>query len=158
MSELKLIDDRTEPDEDSYETPPSLYSRLCAEYGVRPQLDTAAKDYNTKCLNYLTDALHQEWTINGRPVDVWCNPPHSMNEQFVRRADQQHKKHHCTILMIIPTNCQSAQFWHEIIENESQCFVENHPVLGRPRFLKHGRKTKDASRNAYRVIIWRNTK
>jgi phage N-6-adenine-methyltransferase len=155
MSELKLIDDRSEPDEDSYETPPHLYSTLCSTYGVRPQLDAAAKDYNTKCLNYLTDALHQEWTVNGRVVDVWCNPPHSLNEEFVRRADAQHKKHGITILMIIPTNCQSAQFWHEVIENESEIFVENHPVLGRPRFRKLGRKTKEISRNAYRVVIWR---
>lgn len=155
---LKLIDDRQEPDQDSFETPPSLYSRLCAEYGVRPQLDAAAKSYNSKCLNFLDDALHQEWTIGSNIVDVWCNPPHSMNELFVRRADQQHKKYGMTILMIIPTNCQSAQFWHELIEDEKTIKVENHPILGRPRFLKLGRKTKDISRNAYRVIIWRNKK
>jgi hypothetical protein len=161
MSELKIMDDRQEPDQDSYETDPKLFNRLCKKYNVKPLLDAAARDYNTKCRFFLGDALHQEWTLgdtNPEIVDVWCNPPHSLNEEFVRRADAQHKKYNMTILMIIPTNCQSAQFWHEIIEDEEKVKVENHPILGRPRFLKLGRKTKDSSRNAYRVIIWRNKK
>ena len=155
MSELKSYDDTQDPDEDSYETPPELYVRMCMNYKINPQLDAAARSHNHLCLDYLTDALHQEWLANGSKVDVWCNPPHSLNEEFVRRADHQHKKHDINIIMIIPTNCQSAKFWHEIIEDEITVKVENHPILGRPKFLKNHRPTKDSSRNAYRVIIWR---
>jgi len=155
MSELKPYDDTQEPDEDSYETPPDLYARLCKNYRINPQLDAAARSYNRICLDYLDDALHQEWLANGHRVDVWCNPPHSLNEAFVRRADQQHRKHNINIMMIIPTNCQSAQFWHDLIEDEHHVKTENHPILKRPRFLKNHKPTGNGSRNAYRVIIWR---
>lgn len=87
--------------------------------------------------------------------DVWYNPPHSLNEEFIKRDDAQHKEHNINICMIIPTNCQSMSTWHRLIENETIIITENHPILKRPKFFKLGRKTKHPSRNAYRVIIWR---
>lgn len=158
---LKTFDDLEEPNEDSYETDPKLIKRMEKNYGLKFELDAAAKDYNTKCPVFLTDALYQEW-IKFSPnithtlkVDVWCNGPHSLNEEFIRRADAQHKKHNINICMIIPTNCQSMKVWHDLIESETKLITENHPLLKRPTFFKHGRKTKYTSRNAYRVIIWR---
>lgn len=153
---LKEIDDRVEPDEDSYETDPDLIFRLELQFGLNFDLDAAAKDYNAKYDYFLNDALHQEWTrSNGYKVDVWCNPPHSLNEEFIIRADAQHKKHNINICMIVPTNCQSMPTWHKLIESETILITENHPIKGRPKFFKNGRKTKFPSRNAYRVIIWR---
>ena len=155
MLELKQIDDTIEPDEDSYETDPKLIERFEQQYELFFELDAAAKDYNTKCNNFLFDALHQEWTSLGTTVDVWCNPPHSLNEEFIKRADVQHKKHNINICMIVPANCQSMPTWHKLIESETHLITENHPVLKRPKFFKRGRKTKHSSRNAYRVIVWR---
>lgn len=155
MAELKKFDDQEDPDEDSYETPPALLERMAKYYSLNFELDAAATKENKVCEFYLDNALHQEWATPVFHLDVWCNHPHSLNEEFIRRADAQHKKHNINICMIIPTNCQSAAFWHEIIENETEVFVENHPVDGRPHFLKNGKKTKYRSRNAYRVIIWR---
>jgi len=156
---LKPFDDIPEPDEDSYETPPELLNRMGSQYSLEFHLDAAANEKNKICDQFLDDALHQEWILfAGRTpvvVDVWCNPPHSMNEYFARRADAQHKKWDMNICMILPTNCQSAEFWHELIENETTCYIENHPVIKRPHFLKNGRKTKWPSRNAYRSILWR---
>ena len=151
MNELKPIDDRIEPDEDSYETDPELITRFSKQYNLRFLLDAAARSYNTKCQLFLEDALHQEWLLG----DVWCNPPHSLNEEFIIRADAQHKKHNINICMIVPANCQSMPTWHKLIESETQIITENHPIKGRPKFFKNGRKTKFPSRNAYRVIIWR---
>ena len=151
MSEFKLVDDRQEPDEDSYETDPRLFCKLAELYNLKFQLDACAKDYNRKCLLYLTDAMHQEWL----PGDVWCNPPHSLNEEFIRRADAQHKKYNINICMIVPANVQSSNVWSELIEDDYHNMVENHRIKGRPNFLKLGKKTKYPSRNAYRVIIWR---
>lgn len=151
MNEFKMIDDRLEPDEDSYETDPKLFCHLMLLYNLKFNLDAAANNHNMKCLNFLDDALHQEWT----PGDVWCNPPHSLNEEFIKRADAQHKKHNINICMIVPANCQSMPTWHKLIESETQIITENHPIKGRPKFFKLGRDTKFPSRNAYRVIIWR---
>lgn len=154
---MKTVDNTVEPDEDSYETDPELIKRMQTSYDLKFGLDVAAKDYNSKCNNYLDDAMHKEWIIAiGKRDDVWCNPPHSMNLKFIKRADAQHKKWNINICMIIPTNVQSSAVWHELIETETHCIVENHPIKRRPKFFKHGRKTKHSSRNAYRVIIWRS--
>ncbi len=152
-TELKPYDDTVEPDQDSYETPPKLLKHLAQIYHLNFQLDAAATFENTKCSTFLSEALHFSWNHN--IGDVWCNPPHSLTEEFVRRADAQHKEHNINICMIVPANCQSTVFWEEIIEDELTVKVENHPIKSRPRFLKNGKKTKFGSRNAYRVIIWR---
>ena len=158
---LRSFDDLEEPDEDSYETDPKLITRMEKNYNLYFELDAAAKDYNTQCPSFLTDALHEEWIINSPNIsyqvkkDVWCNPPHSLNEEFIMRADAQHKKYNINICMVIPTNCQSMPTWHKLIESETKIITENHPLLKRPSFFKRGRKTKFSSRNAYRVIVWR---
>lgn len=160
MSEFKLIDDRQEPDEDSYETNPKLIKKFEDQYNLKFRLDAAAREYNKKCPYYLDDALHEEWilwryVLEDMYTDVWCNPPHSLNEEFIKRADVQHKKHNINICMIVPANCQSMPTWHKLIESETRMITENHPIRGRPKFFKLGRETKFPSRNAYRVIIWR---
>jgi len=151
-SGLKSFDDVSEPNEDSYESDPELIKRLSKQYDLSFELDVAATQYNKKCNDYLSDALHQDWITLG---DVWCNPPHSLNEEFIKRADSQHKKYNINICMIVPTNCQSMGTWHNLIESETKLITENHPILKRPKFFKNGRKTKHSSRNAYRVIVWR---
>ena len=149
--------------DDDFWTPLDLYERLCKLYNIKPELDVAASQQNTKCDNFLTNALFEEWyTLVGgghniRLVDVWCNPPHSLTEEFIRRADSQHKKYNINIMMIVPSNTESTKVWSELIENDHYDLVENHRVEGRPRFLQHGNtKTKFSSRNAYRVLIWRS--
>ena len=150
--ELKAYDIEDQPDEDSYETPDDLYKRLESQYGMFFQLDAAATLENKKCESYIPNAMFNGW---GFGVDVWCNPPHSMNEEFIRRADAQHKKHNINIVMIIPANVIGTKAWHELIENETITITENHPLKGRPNFLKLGRKTKHPSRNSYVIIVWR---
>lgn len=153
---LKTVDDRQEPDEDSYETENKLIRHFEKIYDLNFQFDASAQDYNTKCKYYTNDALHDEWydPIFGS-WDVWLNGSHSMTEELIKRADVQHKKYNINICMLLPANVQSTGTWHKLIENETETFVENHPVLRRPTFFKNGRKTKHSSRNAYRVIIWR---
>ena len=158
MSELKEFDDLVDPDEDSYETQPKLVKHLEKLYNLKFELDAAATDKNTICDYYLFNALYQEWILHplsNKRVDVWCNPPHSLNEEFVRRAHAMWIKYNINICVLIPQNTCSAGYYHELIESETRCFVENHPLLKRPTFLKNGRKTKHGSRNAYQVIIFR---
>lgn len=158
-NELKETDDRVEPDEDSYETTPQQVFHFEEIYGLDFRIDAAANRENSKCIDFLDNAMHQEWLGGVNKTfyeDVFCNPPHSMNLEFVKRADAQHKKHNINILMLIPTRCQSSPIWHEIVESETEVFTENHPVLRRPKFLKNGRPTKHGSKNGYCVIIWRH--
>lgn len=157
-TEMKNFDDQPPPDEDSYETPRELFERLEKQYGMKFRLDAAAKAWNTKCCDFLTNAMYQEWLGGVNDTffeDVWCNPPHSMNDEFIQRAEAQFLKHNINIVMIVPANVIGTTTWHELIENETTVFRENHPVKGRPKFLKNGKKTKHPSRNSYTCIVWR---
>lgn len=157
MSTLKEFDNDELFDEDSYETPWELFNRLKKNYGMNFVLDAAARLHNTRCIYFLNNAMFEEWIVKelANYVDVWCNPPHTKTEEFIRRADSQHKKYNINIVMIVPSRLNGTKVWHQLIENETECFVENHPVKGRPHFLKNGKKTKHPPRNAYICIIWR---
>jgi len=137
---------------DEWETPRDLVHELANKYGVFPVLDAAANADNSKLSYWLDNALNEEWfTDDMGLVDVWCNPPHSKNEQFVRKAFEQWKKHNINIMMILPTNTMSSIYWHDCIEG----IAEIHPIKGRIRFLYNGKPAKDVSRNAYVCVIWR---
>lgn len=155
MSEFKLVDDRfttVEDDDDNYETPDELFTSLCIKYQILPRLDACATKENRKCVEFLTDALHQNWIPSSiTPVDVWCNPPGSEQLRFIERAESQYLRYNMNIIMIVPANCVSTEVWHRLIEDKR----EYHAVKGRPVFLKNGRKTKFPSRNSYVCIIWR---
>ena len=136
--------------DDEFWTPKSLYDDICKKYNIYPLLDAAANPDNSKCLHHLSDALHQEWFAYGAICDVWCNPPHSKTEEFIRRAEIQHIKYGMRIMMIVPANILSTKVWHELIEDKR----EYHAIEGRPKFLKHGVPSKFPSRNAYVIILW----
>ena len=149
---LKSFDDLEEPDEDSYESQDKLLERMENNYELKFELDAAAKDYNSKCReNYLDDALHQEWLVNGKPVDVWCNPPHSKTKEFVKKAFEQWDRYNINIMMIIPANSICTKYADKYIIDSA----EYHPIIGRPRFLRDGELSEYPSRNSYFVVIWR---
>jgi phage N-6-adenine-methyltransferase len=151
---LKQFDDTNtivEEDDDNYETPDELFYSLTTNYNIIPRLDACATKENTKCQYFLTDALHQQWMIGGIAVDVWCNPPGSLQLKFIERAESQYLKYNMNIIMIVPANCVSTEIWHQYIERKREYYA----VKGRPIFLKNGRKTKFPSRNSYVCIVWR---
>ncbi|UVF62466.1 DNA adenine methyltransferase [Nitrososphaeria virus YSH_922147] len=138
---------------DEYETPKELLNYLQVTYDFYYLLDVASTKENFKGIERLTDGLVEDWILNSNPLytDVWCNPPHSKNEQFVRKAFEQWQKHNINIMMLLPCNTQSSKYWHECIEG----VAEYHPIKGRIRFLVDGKPSKHLSRNAYCVVIWR---
>jgi hypothetical protein len=97
-------------------------------------------------------ALEEDWLGSKRKkLDVWCNPPHSKTEDFVRKAFEQWKKHNINIMMIIPANSMCTNYAEECIVPHA----EYHPINRRfCKFLING-KTKDHARNGYFVVIWR---
>lgn len=146
MSQLHQRKRSKESLSDEYETPNELYASLVDRFDISPSLDVASNEYNSKCLFRLKDGLNDEWTAHS-----WCNPPHSLNDKFVRKAFEQWQKHNINIMMLLPCNTQSSKYWHECIEG----VAEYHPIKGRIRFLVDGKPSKHASRNAYCVVIWR---
>jgi len=138
---------------DEYETPNDVFNLLCLDYVINPELDVAADFTNTKCRIFHGNALETGWTIGERDpefVDVWCNPPQTKCKEFVLKADEQWKKHNINILMIIPANVLTTNYFANVIDN-----VEYHPIKGRITFLVDGKPSPYPARNGYFVVIWR---
>jgi len=140
---------------DEWETPDVLLQHLWEKYNIHPKLDVAANYTNSKCQCHLLNGLEQEWTIGDKDpepnIDIWCNPPHSKNEEFVKKAYDQWVKHNINIMMILPANTMCTNY----AENWIEPFAEYHPINRKfCKFLYKGEK-KDSSRNGYFVVIWR---
>lgn len=137
--------------DDYWETPNELFRELCKKFKVTPVLDVACTLKNGMC----KDGYYKDRGMDGLSLPwkktIWCNPPHSQTESWVRKAFVEWNKHNTTIMMILPTNTMSSNFWHEYIEGKA----EYHPLEGRIRFLQDGKPSKYPSRNAYVCIIWR---
>lgn len=141
--------DKTENNEDEYETPSKLFVNLCMTYNVKPLVDYAADRKNKKCLEYFDKGKNGLWATWDK--EGWINPPHTLSGDFVRKAYRSWLDNNITLMMIIPTNTMSSLFWHECIEG----IAEYHAIKGRIRFLQNGKPAKYASRNAYVCVIWR---
>jgi len=138
---------------DEYETPDYLVAELSRQYGIFLDLDVAANHLNHKCKwwhekdfgNSLD--IDQDWNTS---KGVWCNPPQTKCKAFVLKADEQWKKHNLNIMMIIPANVLTTNYFAEVIQN-----VEYHPIKGRITFLVGGKPSPYPARNGYFVVIWR---
>lgn len=143
---------------DEWETPFELYTHLCEKYNIHPELDVACTIKNKKCRIYYArdmedpiDGGFMDGLVFNWHSDVWCNPPHSKNKEFVRKAYDEWVKHNINVLMILPANALCTNY----AENWIEPFAEYHPINRRfYKFLYHGEK-KDSSRNGYFVVIWR---
>ena len=144
-TELSLSDD--------WETPQELYDYLCDKYELNPTLDVAANSENCKCRGYLPYSLEPEisWQCNPTIETVWCNPPHSLNEQFVKKAQREWVKHNINIMMILPANSLCTNY----AENYIHPYAEYHPINRKFCKFLHNGKVMDSSRNGYFVVIWR---
>lgn len=160
LQELKEVDDTNttiEEDNDDWETPSRLYDFLCGTYQIFPKLDICASEQNRKCLDYITkdmNALFSEWTLNGKNVDVWANPPGTKQLKFIARAESQFLKHGMKIMMILPTRVMGTEVWDMYIEDDYVRKREYHKITGRPQFKKNG-KILGPAMHAYVVVIWR---
>ena len=134
---------------DEWETPQELFDSLCSKYNFEPIGDVCATSQNKKCNNYFAkeeDALEQGWWYTN-----WCNPPHSLSEEFVRKAHSSFRKEKFETMMILPANSLCTNYAEQCIEDKA----EYHPINRKYcRFLYNG-ETKDHSRNGYFVVIWR---
>jgi hypothetical protein len=104
---------------------------------------------NKKCRDLFgvnINGLKCDWTS-----DVWCNPPHSMTGDFVKKAYEEWKTHNINILMIVPANTCSSKYWHKYIEGNAKYYA----IKGRIRFIHEGKPSEFMSRNAYMCIVFK---
>ena len=91
-------------------TPPELFERWNAIFDFT--IDVAASEQNKKCERFYdieTDGLKQSWDDEV----VWCNPPYSNVDAWVKKAHEETK---ATICMLIPANRTEQKFWQKYIE------------------------------------------
>lgn len=80
------------------------------------------------------DGLAHEW--HGL---VWCNPPYSHIEPWVRKAIAEVEARRCTVLMLLPGNRTEQPWWQEHVEpardgRQVAFTLETHFVPGRVAF------------------------
>ena len=139
---------------DHYETPKDVFEKLCRRYRIYPKLDVCATKKNTKCKKYFSirdNGLKKKWNY-----DVWCNPPHTLTGEFIKKASEEWRRTGCkiSILMIVPANTMSTQYWHKYIK----IGPTYHPIEGRISFRYNGKASEFSSRNAYVSIKWHKMK
>ena len=97
-------------DVDERATPPELFAAFDQRFAFT--VDAAALAYNAKLPRYWTpddDGLAQDWTGER----VWCNPPFSNLEPWVRKASASGAD---LVVMLAPANRTQLGWWQEVIE------------------------------------------
>lgn len=122
-------------------------------------VDVAAANHNTKVTRFYdrqADGLAQPWAGER----VWCNPPYSSIEPWVRKAWAEHRGAEC-IVMLLPANRTEQAWWRDLVEPYrdrpgSALAVEFLP--GRLRFLAPGQTVIGANERppfGCCLLIWR---
>lgn len=79
-------------------------------------LDVAASKENAKCARYFdieADGLSKSWMGE----TVWCNPPYSDLEPWVKKALLETREGGCPkVVMLLPANRTEQPFWQDWIE------------------------------------------
>lgn len=98
---------------DAMQTPPHLYEELNAVFNFT--VDAACETHNMLapsgfCHDEGIDALKQSW----RNERVFCNPPFSKKDPWMRKAHEEVQFGGCPIvIMVLPTNSMAQSFWHK---------------------------------------------
>lgn len=102
-------------------------------------LDACATSiYESKAEQFITpeiDALNHEWdcVFSGEIKSVWCNPPFSQKELFLKRSKEQSAKHNLTVCCMIPFE-PCTKWWREYVSDKATfvyvpsgryCFVDD---------------------------------
>ncbi|HEY8881907.1 MAG TPA: DNA N-6-adenine-methyltransferase [Dermatophilaceae bacterium] len=125
-------------DVDDYATHPRHFETYAERFGEFT-LDVAAAAHNTKCERFFdraTDGLRQSWAGE----HVWCNPPYSAIEPWVRKAWVEAPGTR-GIVMLLPATRTEQKWWQRQVEPHrdrpgSDFCVEFLP--GRMRFIRPG--------------------
>lgn len=122
-------------DVDDRQTDPRLFELWHDRFHFT--IDVAAAAHNAQLDRYYTrddDGLAQDWTGER----VWCNPPYSHIEPWIRKAlDRQAE----LVVLLLPANRTEQKWWQNLIEplrDRPGTGVRVEFLPGRPRFLEPG--------------------
>lgn len=153
--ESKLLHQRPRSEaslSDEWETNQELFIYLIEKYNFTPELDVCATQENKKCrlwIDKIYNALGSQWYSPSKKC--WCNPPHSLTEEFVREASKNFLERGIETMMIIPANSICTKYSEELIWYNA----EYYPIPRRLCYFLQDGVRKDNSRNGYFVVIWR---
>jgi phage N-6-adenine-methyltransferase len=103
---------------DGWETPADFFNVMNNQFSY--DIDVAADTENHQCPLWLgpggvqEDALHCGWSLDKKVTYAWCNPPYSLNKQFLRKAAFEAEFCHVHSTLLIPARTDTKYF-HEII-------------------------------------------
>lgn len=150
MKSSVVFNTRTENSKDNWETPPELYSILYRFFGFN--LDVAADSKNTKCPNYLKDALTDSWRVPGRTTSrIWCNPPFSIKERFLMRA-LEFRQHTEYIVFILPNNSRETKWWNTLVVPFADQVIN---LIGRVNFIDRQHPDKKQCNFPTCLVVYR---
>jgi phage N-6-adenine-methyltransferase len=124
-------------DVDDRRTPPDLLAECAELAGVDFfNLDVAASEANSIATGFYDmngDGLMQPWY--GK---VWCNPPYSDIEPWVRKAWSEARSCH-RVVMLLPANRTEQRWWQDLVELPRRAGTLNvYFLAGRRRFDRPG--------------------
>ena len=102
------------------------------------------------------------WVSHGGGERVWCNPPYSSIEPWVRKAWAEHGVAEC-IVMLLPANRTEQTWWRDLVEpyrDRVGSPLRTEFIPGRLRFLKPGATTIGANERppfGCCLLIWQRT-
>lgn len=111
---------------DEWITPDSIFQKLDEEFHF--DLDPCASSENHKCKHFFTkddDGLIKNWG----GCRVFCNPPYSKIDLWVRKCFEESHKPKTVVVMLIPARTDTRWF-HNYIMNRSEIRF----IKGRLRF------------------------
>jgi len=122
-------------EKDNWETPQVFFDKLNSNFHFT--LDAAATKENTKCGEYLTNALTEKWT--GR---VFCNPPYgrTITGLFVQKAVLEHRLGNAELIVMLLPARTDTKWFHTYIYNKAEIRF----LKGRLKF-EMGGVSKDAA-------------
>lgn len=121
-----------------WSTPDGIWNELNAEFQFT--MDAAANEDNSKCVDFLTDGLNQEWL-----GVVWCNPPYGYKLGDWIKKGFESAQAGATVVFLLPVRTCNAWF-HE------------YALCGEIRFVRKRLKFGGAKINApfdSMVVIFR---
>lgn len=110
---------------DKWITPPEVYDQLNSEFNFN--CDPCPIDWNEGD----TDGLSSDWGTR-----VFCNPPYSQTEKWIKKCWEESKKGKTVVLLINAITDTKA--FHEYIYNKAEVRF----IKGRVKFINPENQTK----------------
>ena len=116
---------------DEWETPQDLFDTLDAEFKFT--LDACAGETNHKCERFITkeeDGLRSSWAGER----VFCNPPYSEIDRWVKKAFSESKNDNTIIVMLIPSRTDTKYFHNYIYHRAEIRFIKGRIKFGNSKW------------------------